>query len=83
MSTNNPREVRTRKDLAEFVRRLADHLKQHPEEWENIELGNFLEAMSAWVDDMDGCYKNRGEAVPIRPEWRTLAEILAAARVYE
>ena len=83
MNTSDPRAVRSREDLAEFVRRLAHDLKQRPEEWENVDLGDFLEAMSAWVDDMDGFYKNRGEAVPTQPDWMTFAEILEAARIYE
>jgi hypothetical protein len=83
MSTFDPRSVRSRDELARFVRGLADDLKQRPETWANDDLGRFLEAMSAWIDDMDGYYRNRGEAVPAQPEWRTLAEILAAAKVYE
>ncbi len=65
------------------MRALAEALRQRPEAWENADLGPFLEAMSAWIEDMDGYYRNRGEAVPNRPDWSTLAEILAAARVYE
>ncbi len=83
MSTIDPRGVRSREDLAQFVRTLADDLRQRPEAWENVALGPFLEAMSAWIEDMDGYYRNKGEAVPSQPEWSTLAEILAAARVYE
>jgi hypothetical protein len=83
MSTIDPRGVRSREDLAQFVRTLADDLRQQPEAWENRDLGPFLEAMSAWIEDMEGYYRNRGEAVPSQPEWSTLAEILAAARVYE
>jgi hypothetical protein len=83
MTTIETRGVHSRADLARFVRALAQDLKEGPEPWQNAELGPFLEAMSAWIDDMDGYYQNKGESVPIRPEWRTLAEILAAARVYE
>lgn len=83
MNTDKPREVRSRQDLAEFVRRLRDDLKNHPEEWENRDLDRFLEAMSAWVDDMEGYFANQGEPVPSRPEWHTLAEILVAAKRYE
>lgn len=83
MTNQNPPKVRTRGDLAEFVRNLAADLKQRPEAGENADLGAFLEAASAWNEDMDGYYQTRGESVPSQPDWRTLAEILAAARVYE
>ncbi|MBM7117747.1 DUF7660 family protein [Archangium primigenium] len=79
----DPRDVQSREDLARFVRGLAQALEQHPEAWENATLPRFLEAMSAWIEDMDGYYQNQGAAVPTRPEWRTFAEILSAARVYE
>ena len=41
-------------------------------EWENPDLGRFLEAMQAWTEDM-------GERVPSQPSWRTFADILMAA----
>lgn len=83
MSTDDPQAVRSREDLAQFLRNLAQDLRLRPETWENADLGSFLEAMSAWVDDLDGYYRNRGEAVPTQPDWKTIAEIVAAARVYE
>lgn len=45
-------------------------------EWENPDLGRFLEAMQAWTEDM-------GERVPPQPTWRTFADILMAAKTYE
>jgi hypothetical protein len=83
MTTVDTGRVHSREDLAQFVRALAKELRERPEAWQNPDLDSFLEAMSAWIEDMDGYYRNRGESVPSRPEWRTLAEILAAARVYE
>lgn len=79
----DPAAVRSREDLSRFVRSLADDLRQRPAEWENADLSSFLDAMSAWVDDMDGFFRSRGEPIPAQPDWRTFAEILAAARVYE
>lgn len=75
--------IATRNDLAEFIRELRVSLSDAPSEWENHDLGSYLEAMAAWLDDMDGYYKNRGEPVPAQPDWKVLAQILAAARVYE
>ena len=43
---------------------------------ENLDLGSFLEAMHAWTEDM-------GDRVPSQPSWRTFAEMLMAATVYE
>jgi hypothetical protein len=75
--------VRTREDLVRFVRGLLSDLKENPDDWENTDLARYLEALAAWVEDMDGVFKNRGEPVPERPDWKTLAQILLAASIYE
>jgi hypothetical protein len=75
--------IQSRKDLADFVRTLQHDLRNHPDSWENISLDDYLEALAAWVDDMDGYYRNQGRPVPSQPSWKTLAEILLAAKLYE
>jgi hypothetical protein len=45
-------------------------------EWENPDLGRFLEAMQAWTEDM-------GDRVAAQPSWRTFADMLMAAKIYE
>ena len=44
--------------------------------WENPDLGRFLEAMRAWTEDM-------GDRVAPQPSWRTFADMLMAAKIYE
>lgn len=76
-------EVRDRKSLAAFVRELAGEVSENPTSWENRDLPSFLRAMAAWIDDMDGYYRNMGEEPPKEPSWRTIADILMAATMYE
>jgi hypothetical protein len=76
-------EVRSRHDLAAFVNFLARDLQQHGGDWENNNLPDFLQAMAAWIDDMDGYYTNVGKPMPEQPTWQTIAEILAASRILE
>lgn len=76
-------DVRSRKDLAAFVRLLARDFHDHGTEWENPDLSHFLEALAGWIDDMDGYYTNSGKRMPSEPGWETIAEMLAAARIYE
>jgi hypothetical protein len=83
MADVDPESVRSREDLARFIRDLAESVRRDPATWENRDLWSFLEAMSAWVEDMEGYFKNRGEAVPASLDWKTVAAMLAAARVYE
>jgi hypothetical protein len=69
--------------LADFVAELRSDLETSGDSWENPTLDRYLEAMEAWIRDMDGYYKNSGQPVPESPSWRTLADILYAAKIYE
>ena len=75
--------IKTREDLSKFVSELANECRQGPEDWENTTLASYLEALAAWIAAMDGYFLNQKQAVPERPEWKTLAQMLAAACFYE
>jgi hypothetical protein len=76
-----PENVSSREDLAAFIRVLAAEAPNSG--WENDDLGRYLEALSAWVDDMHGWFLNRGETPPEQPDWRLVAWMLRAATIYE
>jgi hypothetical protein len=76
-------QVDSRESFVGFLDALIKNFQQKPEEWENRDLASFLNAMAAWIEDMDGYYQNQGEPVPERPSWKVLGEILLAARIYE
>ena len=76
-------QIQTREDLVAFLGRLRCDLRDRPKAWENSDLAAFLEALRAWVDDMDGYYRNQGKKPPDQPTWQTVAEMLMAASVYE
>ena len=73
----NPDEVHDRASFARYVDALRVELDdaQAAAEWENPDLPNFLEAMSAWATD----WNMPANANP----WRHAADVLGAARVYE
>ncbi len=75
--------VRTREDFIAFLTELCKDYRENGKSWENDNLGSFLEALAAWTADMDGYYVNKGKPVPKTPEWKTLAEMLVAAKFYE
>ncbi len=77
------KSVQTRDDLAAFVAELKADFDAHRNDWTNAELKSFLEAMAAWIQDMDGYYRNTGQKMSDLPPWRILADILIAARMYE
>jgi hypothetical protein len=75
--------LQSRGDFVAFLRELSADLQGNPEQWANRDLPAFLEALSAWVEDMEGYYQQRGEPMPEQPRWQTLGQMLLAARVYE
>jgi hypothetical protein len=75
--------VNSRHDFVEFLRGLGRDFRDHADAWENGDLSSFLDAMAAWIEDMDGYYEAHGEPVPTQPTWKVLAQVFAAARVYE
>ncbi len=77
-------EIKDRDDFLVFLRRFID--QTNAEDFENATLGDFLEGMHGWIEDMDGYYQNRGRPHDSAGEtlrWSTLADILQAARYYE
>lgn len=77
------REISSKEDLADFVEALCDDLKENPDRWENAKLESFLMAMGRWIRVMDNYYKNTGQPIPNAPSWRTVADMLYAAKMYE
>ena len=77
------KHMKTREDFVAFLRSLVRDFRERPEQWENAGLEAYLEAMAAWVQDMDGYYRKGGEKVPQHLTWKNLGEMLLAARIYE
>jgi len=76
-------KIQTRDHLVLFIQYLVEDLRPCPERWENSSLETHLEALGAWLQDMDGYYHNRGQTAPEHPTWRHVGEILLTARMYE
>ncbi|WP_204015682.1 DUF7660 family protein [Sphaerimonospora thailandensis] len=76
-------EVRARGDLVQFIQGLRLNLREDSSSWENVSLDGYLEAMSAWLEDLEGLMNNKGHPVPENPSWALIAEMLQAAAVYE
>lgn len=78
----HPNEVQTRDDLALFVKALGDEYARSGGEWENDSLGNYLEALSAWIKDSAPYVENNDIDIK-QMNWRFVAEMLRAATMYE
>src|SRR5262245_27990102 len=62
--------IQTRDDLVAFLQALRENLRSEPAAWENRTLPDYLEALGAWVEDMDGSIRTearrRRESLPGR-----------------
>ncbi|RTQ50133.1 hypothetical protein EJV47_10885 [Hymenobacter gummosus] len=76
-------EVNSKQDFLLFLAELQRDLLTNPEDWENHTLPAFLDAMSRWVADMEGYYRNTGQEIPRQVSWRVFANIIQAASIYE
>ncbi len=77
------RDVHDRDDLVQLIRQLSEDFQQHSDSWENITVDGFLEALSAWLADADGLYRNLNKEFSTQPTWAFFAEMLLGARLYE
>ena len=75
--------IETKDDLREFIIQLRDCLLENPQDWENDDLPSFLEAMAAWLSDMDDYFRNTAQQSSQIPPYRLFAYILFAASMYE
>ncbi len=81
--TSSPDRVDSREALASFVRSLHRDHAENAAAWGNADLGDFLEALAAWIDDAAGWYRNTGHDLPDNADWAFFARALSAATVYE
>lgn len=75
--------IETREDLIAFLSVLRQDLSRNGDQWENVTLEAYLEALQAVLTDWRGRFVNRGEPVPDSPSWRIVGEVLLAAGAYE
>ena len=85
--TQEPHEVLAQvsspEDLARFVKVLRKQMIESPEKWESVTLPDYLEAMSAWLEDASDPRSQANAILREGPTWRTFAQILGAASMYE
>jgi hypothetical protein len=75
--------VHDRAAVVVAIRALAENYRADPARWENQTVDVYLEALAAWIDDMDGYFRNQGVKPPERPDWNVVAQALLAAGSYE
>jgi hypothetical protein len=82
--TLNDFKVTDRQNFINFLDLLRKDFLENPESWENKTLPDFLEALSAYTEDIQGYYENMKLNVNAdKPSWQTFADIFKGAKIYE
>ncbi|MCB6607187.1 hypothetical protein V3C10_07340 [[Clostridium] symbiosum] len=67
-------------DFLNFLVQLALDAKEHPEEWANITIADFLEQMANWIEDYTGFDDTIDWE---KMDYQTFAKILYMGKIYE
>lgn len=68
--------IRSKEEFIEFMQLFAATAP-------DVSVRDYLEALTAWVEDMDGYYKNSGKEKPADINWDFIATLLYAGSIYE
>lgn len=76
--------VKDRQTFIKFLELLLKDLQDNSQNWENKTLPDFLEALRAYTEDIQGYYDNMKLGVNAnKPDWGTFADIFKGAIIYE
>jgi hypothetical protein len=73
-------QVKSKEDFVNFLQVLIADFSNNKEEWENPELGRYLEAMEGFLQDSTEKSINK---IDFTPSWSLFARIMVAASIYE
>lgn len=77
-------KVTDRQTFIEFLDLLRKDYLNNPDRWENKTLPEFLEALGAYAEDIQGYYDNMKQDINAdQPNWQTFADIFKGATIYE
>lgn len=80
----NDFKVTDRQTFIQFLDLLRQDFLDNPESWESKTIPDFLEALGAYTEDIQGYYDNMKLNINAdRPEWSTFADIFKGAKIYE
>ena len=74
----------TRLEFIEFLKEFRQDLKDNKSNWENKTLEDFLKAMEAYAEDVQGFYDNMKMDIDANvPTWENFKTIMKGASIYE
>jgi hypothetical protein len=73
-----------RQTFSDFIKMLRQDFIKNPNDWQNKTLPDFLEAMSSYVEDIQGYYDNTNQKINADiASWKVFADIFHGAKIYE
>ena len=76
--------INSRKEFINFLEGLLKEYQEHPENWENHKIEDFLEAMIRYSDSVQQYYKNTDQDINAdEAQWKVFADIIKGASIYE
>jgi hypothetical protein len=73
-------QVTDKDSFIKFLQVLNEDFSNNKEQWENPELGRYIEAMEGYLH---GSTEDSMDKVDFTPSWSLFAKIMAAASIYE
>lgn len=74
----------TKQEFIHFMENLKTDFIENKEKWENKTIENYLEAMSRYVEDIDGYYENTNQDIDLEKiDWKVFADLLKGSSIYE
>lgn len=77
---NRMKNVASWGELSWFIVALKEDHEENPDQWNNYDLYPFLEAMNIYLAERSW---DESKPIPEDQPWKTFAEILYAAKIYE
>jgi len=76
-------KVKTKEDFTDFLKALSKDFDENENQWENINIRDYLESIAAWIKDWDDRPLSLGRPIPKDMDWQMIAFMFAAGKYYE
>ena len=75
--------IKNKEDFISFIDILLTDNRVNNDEWENKDILSYLDAISSWVKDMEGYYRNMKLGIPASIDWKFIATLFYVGKIYE
>lgn len=75
--------IKDKEDFISFINFLLTDNRVNNDEWENKDILSYLDAISSWVEDMEGYYQNMKIDIPANIDWKFIASLFYVGKIYE